>query len=199
MTVPALTPPSSFGTPLPKRILIFSAGLLLLAIGGLITLGTELIAIAAIGIVWFVMRRRGRRLSRGGAWFASVLGTALPMLVVMGWGMARTPLSPPTAEERKQRIEQQARIRDSMPEFLRKITANQQSAGPAVDSVADRLLQNKSVMLWAGVMMTIDGSAMVGAFVGTIGWAATMLLYRAVRDEWFGTEPPAALGPLETA
>src|SRR4051812_23492830 len=163
MTAADFAPPPPIKTALPVRILIFCLGLLLLAFGALITLGTELIAILAMGIAWYVLKRRGRTLSRGGAWLASVAGTMIPVLVLLVASELRSPAKMPTAAERKAAMEQQQRMRDSMPEFLKKLTANQQ-ATPAADSIADKLLQNKKVMLWFAGMAAVLGSAMIGAF-----------------------------------
>jgi hypothetical protein len=188
MTTPEFIAPP-IKSSLPIRILIFTLGLLLLAFGALITLGTELLAILGILVAWVIRKRQGRQLGRGGAWMASVAGAMIPVFVLLLGAMIASPIKPPTAAERKESFERQQRLRDSMPEFLRKMTANQRQSGPAVDSMADRLLQNKKVLIWFEGMAAVMGSAMVGAFAGTLGWGAAMLLYRATKDEWLGTAP----------
>jgi hypothetical protein len=193
MTVPEVVQPASpsptLGTPMPMRILIFALGLLLLAFGALITLGTELIAILAMVVAWYVLKRKGRTLTHGKAWLASVGGTMVPVFVLLIGSMLSSPMKMPTATERKAAMERQQRVRDSMPELLKKLTANQRQVTPAADSIADKLLQNKKVMLWMSGMAAVLGSVMIGAFAGTLGWGAGMLLYRAARDEWLGAAP----------
>jgi hypothetical protein len=177
-------PPKS---PLSRRVVIGVGGLLLLALGAPITFGTEVVGVAAIVAVWFWMRRRKRKLTRMGAWFVSVGATALPALVFFAISLASAPTLTP--EQRKATMAAaQARRRDSVPEFLKKMMpGQQQQTSAAADSIAQRLLQNKGFMVWMTAMGTVIASGMIALFVGTIGWGATMLLFRAITDDWMGT------------
>jgi hypothetical protein len=182
--------PSPLGSPISKRILLFVGGVLILGLGGLITLGAALIGVVSIAIVWFVQRRKGKWLTRAGAWFASVIGTMIPLLVVMVIGFLSTPLPTPTAAERKARMEEVQRRRDSLPDFLKKIMSAQQQGNSAArtDSLAEQLLQNKPFMTWFAGIAAMIGSAMIGLFAGSLGWAGSMLVYRGARDMWMGAE-----------
>ena len=187
MSSPTLENDGQPKSPLATRVLIGLGGLLLLAVGAVITVGGELIGIAAIGIAWLWMRRRGRSLTRARAWLVSVGATAVPVVVVFVAGLMLAPT--PTPEQRKQELAAaQARSRDSMPEFLKKMIPpqQQQRTSAATDSITQRLLQSRGVVVWMEAMAAVIASGMLALFAGTIGWAATMLLYRAITDDWMG-------------
>src|SRR5207249_11532383 len=96
----------------PRRILIALGGLVLLAIGAVITLGVELIGVAAIVGAWFFMRRRPRPLTRMAAWFVSVGATTVPLLILFAVSLASGPKLTP--EQRQRNIAAaRARSRDS--------------------------------------------------------------------------------------
>ncbi len=186
---------------LPKRVLIAVGGLLLLAVGALITVGLELIGVAAIVATWFLMRRRKRTLTRLTAWFVSVGSTAVPVLVFFAVTMMATPT--PTPEQQKQALAAaQARRRDSMPEFLKKVMTRQQQqqqqqTSAAADSITQRLLQNRGFMVWLEAVGAMMASGMAAVFAGTIAWAATMLLFRAITDDWMGAVAPPLAAAVE--
>jgi hypothetical protein len=176
-----------------KRVFIALGGLILLAVGAVITLGSELVGVAAIIGAWFLMRRRKRRLTRTRAWFVSVIATAIPLVVLFAVSVMSVPTVTP--EQRKTNMaEARARTRDSMPELLKKLMPPQQRTQAVADSITEKLLENKGFRVWMGAMGALIASGMAGLFAGTIAWAATMLLFRAFTDEWMGAvaEPPTA-------
>ena len=185
MTTPPFERQSQPGSNTGKRILIGIGGVVLLALGAVITLGAELVGCAAIVVAWFVMRRRKRRLTRVKAWLVSVVATAIPLIVIFAASVIAAP-KVPEDQQRKNIAAARARTRDSMPEWLKKLTPAQQQTSPAADSIAQKLLENKGFMVWIVAMGALLGSAMVALFAGTIGWGATMILFRAVTDEWMG-------------
>jgi hypothetical protein len=182
----------TFNRALNKRVFIALGGLLLLAVGAVITLGSELVGVAAIVIAWFLMRRK-RRLTRTRAWFVSVIATAIPLVVLFAVSVMSVPTVTP--EQRKRNMaEARVRTRDSIPEFLNKLMPPQQRTQAVADSITEKLLENKGFRVWMGAMGALIASGMAGLFAGTIAWAATMLLFRAFTDEWMGAvaEPPTA-------
>jgi hypothetical protein len=192
MTAPTFdsVPPQSSMT---SRILIGIGGLVLLVLGTILTLGASLVGAAAVGVAWFVMRWRKRRLTRFGAWAVSVAVTAVPLLVV--FIISVISVQPTTPEERQARRAEAARSRESMPEWLKNLSPAQQQARPKADSIADKLLENRGFMVWAGTMAALIGSSMIALFTGTVGWGAAMLLFRAIRGEWMGSAIPPPDAP----
>lgn len=178
-------------SPATKRILIGVGGVILLVLGAVITLGVELIGVAAILVGWYLMRRRERTMSRPKAWFVSVGVTAVPLLVLFAVSMLSAPRQT-TEQRRRDLAAAQARRRDSMPDFFKKLAQRQQTTAMS-DSIAQRLVENGAVMAWMQAMGALIASGMIALFVGTIAWASTMLLFRAVTDDWMGVaNPPPA-------
>lgn len=186
MTSPeASTPPASLG----NRILFFALGLIALGIGTIITLGAALAGAVAIGIAGYVLSRRGKRLGRRGAWFASVAGTIAVLIVLIGIAMAadKSTTRPMTAAER---AEQRARAEQAMPKWMRDLNPNVGQRTAAADSMAERLMQNRTVVVWAGMMAAVVSSTLIGVIAGSFAWGGIMLLYRGFRGRWLGADAP---------
>ena len=177
-----------------QRIAIGVGGLLLLGFGAVITLGSELVGVAAIAIAWFVLRRRQRQLTRIRAWFISVGATAIPFLILFIVGLTSAPKMTP--EERRLSMAEARARRDSMPGWL-KGPGQQQQATAVADSIAQRLVENRGFMVWIAAMGALIASGVGALFAGTVAWAAAMVLYRAWRDEWLGAVAEPPLAPVE--
>jgi hypothetical protein len=172
--------PESMG----KRIAIGTAGVVLLAVGVIVTFGVALIGIAAILVTWYVMRRRDKELTRSRAWIVSVATIVIPVFIAFGVSISQAPRVTP--EERRARAAEAARSRESMPDWLKQLTSGQQQAAPAADSLANKLLDNRGFMILVAAFGALIGASFTGAFAGTFAWGATMLLFRSVRGEWMG-------------
>lgn len=182
-----MTIPEAEFSPPPRRItagrILFGVGgLLALLVGTLITVGGALIGVLGIGIVWLVMRHRKRRLTRLAAWLASAGATVAALLVLIAIGALMQPSSPNLTPEQERAA--QARMRDSMPEWLKKMTPANPRQNAAADSMAQKLVQNKPVMVWFATMSAVVGASFLGAIIGTIAWGSIMMLARAFTGEW---------------
>jgi len=174
-------------TSIPVRVLLFLAGLVVLGIGTLISLGAALGGAIVVGIVAWVLKRRNQSITRRGAWMASVGGTIAVMAVFTGIAVLTTNGGqPPSAAER---AAQRERATEAMPSWLKAINPNAQKQSEAADSMAAKLLDNKAVMIWAGLMGAVIASAMIGAIAGSFGWGGIMLLYRAFYGGWMRSAP----------
>ena len=175
-----------------SRAFSFLAGLAALAIGTLITLGAALAGAISIGIAAFVLKRKNRRLTRRGAWLASVGGTIGVLALFFGIAVLFNSQPPQTAAER---AEQRAQAREAMPDWLRAINPNVQKQGQAADSMAAALLENKAVMVWAGLMGTVIAAALMGTIAGSFAWGGVMLLNRSFSGNWLpsATDDPTGL------
>ena len=188
MTTPETSaPPASTGS----RILFGLLGLIALGIGTLITLGAALAGAVFIGVVGYMLSRRGKRLTRRGAWFASVAGTIGVLVVLIGIAMAtdKSTTKPMTAAER---AEQRARAEQAMPKWMRDMSPNAGQRTAAADSMAEKLMQNKTVVVWAGMMAAVVSSTIIGVIAGSFAWGGVMLLYRGWRGSWLGADPSPA-------
>jgi hypothetical protein len=173
-----------------SRVLFFAGGLVALGVGTIITLGAALAGAAAVGIVAYRMNRKGRRITRRGAWLASVAGTIAVLVVLIGISVLTndTSMKPMSAAER---AEQRAKATEAMPEWLRAMNPNAQRQTAAADSMAAQLLENRAVLVWAGLMGAVIASALIGTIAGSFAWGGVMLLYRGYRGDWL----PAASDP----
>lgn len=167
------------------RVLLFLAGLVVLGVGTLISLGAALAGAVTVGLVSYALRRKNQSLTRRGAWMASVGGTIAVMAVFTGFAvLASNASQPPSAAVR---AEQRARTAQAMPSWLKAINPNAQKQSEAADSMAAKLLDNRAVMIWAGLMGAVIASAMIGAIAGSFGWGGIMLLYRSFYGGWMRT------------
>ncbi|HET9426505.1 MAG TPA: hypothetical protein VFO55_14130 [Gemmatimonadaceae bacterium] len=191
MTTPVHPAPSttSFGS----RLLFGALGLIALGIGTLITLGAALVGVIAILVARYLLARRGKGLSRRGAWLASVGATVLVLVVPMGL-MVLLDDSLSRRMTASERAEQRARAEEVMPEWMRKMNPNAGQRTAAADSVAEKLLQNTTVVIWAGLMGTVIASTMIGTIAGSFAWGGVMLLYRGWQGRWLGSQPGPSAG-----
>lgn len=189
MTTPSISPDGA--TSIGARLVFFTLGVLALAIGTLITLGAALAGVLSMGVMAWAVGRRGGRLTRRGAWLASVGGTIAVLAVVTGTLVLSDESSrrPMTAEERAQ---SQARAEEAMPDWMKAMRPNAARQTAAADSVANQLLQNTAVVVWAGLMGAVLASTMIGTIAGSFAWGGAMLLYRGLRGRWMPAAPQAA-------
>ena len=191
MEAPQIAPRPA--TSIVARVFFFLAGLITLGIGVMITLGAALIGGIATGITAWVLSRKQRRLTRRGAWLASVVGTVGVLTLFMAYAVivSESNAKPLTAE---QRAEQRARATEAMPEWLRALNPNAQKQTAAADSMAAQLLENKAVVVWAGLMGAVIASALIGTIAGSFAWGGVMLMYRSFQGDWMPSSAQAASG-----
>ena len=168
------------------RLFLFIGGLVALAIGTLITLGAALAGAISIGVTALVLKRKKRRLTRRGAWFASVGGTIAVLALFFGIAVLTSDQKAPTAAER---AEQRARATQAMPDWLKAVNPNVQRQSQTADSMAAALMDNKAVMVWAGLMGTVIAASLMGTIAGSFAWGGVMLLNRSFTGEWMPATP----------
>ena len=174
-----------------SRAFSFLAGVAALGVGTLITLGAALAGAISIGIAALILKRKKRRLTRRGAWLASVGGTIGVLALLFGLAVLMSDPPPQSAAER---AEQRARATQGMPDWLKAINPNAQRQSAAADSMAAALLENKAVMVWAGLMGTVIAAAIMGTIAGSFAWGGVMLLHRSFTGDWL---PSASATPAE--
>lgn len=175
-----------------ERALIALGGVVVLAIGTVLTLGAALIGVAAITVAWFVKRRGQRPLTRGVAWFISVAAIVIPLLLFLIVTSLSTPKRTPD-QVRRDLVTARARQRDSMPAWLKGIPGAQPQGSATVDSMTQKLVENSGFMVWFTAMASFIGSSLVGIYAGTVGWGAAMIFFRAAKGEWLPTGRDSAL------
>ena len=187
MENPSVEPRPS--TPVIARVGFFIAGLIALAIGTIISVGAALVGAIAIGIVAWARRRKERRITRRAAWFASVVATVGVVALFFGWAVLTSDeAKPPTPA---QRAEQRARAREAMPDWLKTVSPNAERQSEAADSIATKLLENRAVMVWAGLMATTIAAGLIGTIAGSFAWGGVMLLNRSFSGDWMPSSTDA--------
>ena len=182
MSDPVLPDASPVPTSPLARVFFFIAGIIALSIGTVITLGAALGGAIVIAIAAWRLRRKGSRITRRGAWFAAVAGTIGILAVLIGYSViVSQPTKPPTAAER---AAQRQQATQAMPDWLRAMNPNAQRQTATADSMAAQLLENRAVMVWAGLMGAVIASALIGTIAGSFAWGGAMLLYRSFYRDW---------------
>jgi hypothetical protein len=182
----APSPPPQAG-PIGVRILFFVAGIVALFIGTVITLGAALAGAISIAVAAFVLHRRGKRLTRRGAWGWSVAGTVGVLAVLIGLVMltddqATKPISAADRAASRERAQQR------MPDWIKAMNPNAGRQSAAADSMATQLLENRAVVIWAGLMGAVIASSIIGTIAGSFAWGGAMLIYRGYRGDWMPSQ-----------
>lgn len=149
-----------------RRLSYGLGGLLLLAFMTLFSLGTALLAPLGIGVGAGIARMRGGRLSPLVSWLVAVATCSL----LLGIGAAALLLTLPDGTLEEAIRQAQTQPQPEQPEWLERLNPN--AGTPAAPNPAVTLSS-----MFLGVAM---GCVMIGAWGGTGGWAATLLVASAV-------------------
>lgn len=176
VTPVAVSTPSTGG-----RVFAFLAGVALLVVGALMSVGMVLVGAAGMGIASFAQRQRRARLSRWGGWIASIVSVAAvcaiiafviaQMIPAKTWAQVKVAMDSASVESSKQ--PPPAWIDRMYPGMSERSTARRAAFSPST----------QSALMMAGFGMI--GTFFVGTF-GTLGWAAGMLLGFGARGRWPG-------------
>jgi hypothetical protein len=164
-----------------QRILAFGAGLVVLAGGTIVSVGTVLVAPAGMGIAALIQRHRGRRLSRFGGWIAATGAVVVTMAVIAIVVAALTPAGVWQQARHTADSASVAQAKQPPPAWLERmapgssrLAAQQQPMSPAHQTAA----------IAAGIGF---GATFLAVLCGTLGWAAGMLLCFGIGGRWPGS------------
>jgi hypothetical protein len=170
------------------RVFAFLAGLALLVIGALMSVGIVLVGVAGMGIATFAQRQRRARLSRWGGWIASTVSVAAVCAIIAfviaqtipanTWAQVKVAMDSASVQSSKQ--PPPAWIERMYPGMSERSAARRATFSPST----------QSALMMAGFGMI--GTFFVGMF-GTLGWAAGMLLGFGARGRWPGAAEPSGL------
>lgn len=171
------------------------AGIALAVASVFISFGASIVAMVAIWITWGIARRRGRPLTRGVAWVVGAGSVGAVVLSVFAVFVAtQVPRSQLTNLKRSMDSAATAPQKPP-PEWLRKITPpNAQQQSPLVNSV----VRSSAFTIWTMVMGLTFFAGLLGAYAGTLGWLASMLLAYGATGSWFArgmTDPSLLTAP----
>ena len=164
-----------------------------LAVGSVfVSFGASVISILAIWTAWAVGKRRSKPLTRGLSWIVGVGSVGVVVLGVFALFVA-TQVPRGEITRIKQAMDSAAKgPQKPPPEWLRKITPpNAQRPSPLTDA----LVQSTAFTVWTMVMGITFFAALIGAYAGTLGWLASMLVVYGATGGWIprGVTDPSLL------
>jgi hypothetical protein len=156
------------------RIAAFGAGAFIILVGSLFTLGAVLLCPIGILLVWWFVRRRGRRLSRLGAWVAATSTCAVVFVSAILVGFALMP------EGSFSEVMSAAETAEPAgPEWLQRMAPQSREATPI-----DEFMSSKPVTVYFGIIGGVLPVLIMGCIAGSIGWGAALLMGFGVAGYW---------------
>ncbi|HEU4643186.1 MAG TPA: hypothetical protein VFS44_12090 [Gemmatimonadaceae bacterium] len=175
----------------PVRALALLGGLALLALAAAVTFGFALAAPVGMLIAAVVLHKRKRRYSRGSGWVGAVVATSLALGVASSLALRRVP--PGTFEKvRRQAIGERQRHPPHVPRVLQRI-APPSPATPLIQAKTDSLTATPGVFWTLTIMGALIACGIMGAIVGSAGWACATIAAFGILGRWPGARraPPA--------
>jgi len=156
------------------------AGLLATVAAGFFSFGTAVIAVVGMAVGYIVMKRRGRRLTRGLSWVVAVGSVAAVALVVFAVFALQAEAG--TFKDVKRAMDSAAaKPPPPPPEWLKKITPpNVQRQ----NELTDKMLRSKSFTAWTMIVGGVFGVGFLATIAGSMGWVGGFLLLHAATGGW---------------
>ena len=156
------------------------AGILTTAVAALFSFGAAAIAVIGMGIGYVVMKRRGRRLTRGLSWVVAVGSVAAVALVVFAVFALRAEAGTLTTVKRAM-DSAAAKPPPPPPEWFRRITPpNVQRQ----NELTDKLVRSKAFTAWTMVIGGVFGVGFLATIAGSMGWVGGFLLLHSATGSW---------------
>lgn len=164
------------------RLLAAIGGIALFVGATVISVGFVLLAPLGIWLANLVMKSRGRRLNIWSAWFAGSGTIGVVLLLLIGAALYTTGTNPIANIQRTMdstSAEQRAKNRPAWLDRMSPPGTRERS-----DAMEKRLAKSPAAFTGMMVFGGIVGVEFLAVFVGTLGWAAMLLLYFASRGRW---------------
>jgi hypothetical protein len=168
------------------RIAALLAGVAILLVATVGSVGLVLLAPLGIWVTHRVQRARGRTVSLFDRWIGAVVGATIALLLVVAGFAAMIPAD--TWREVRHSADSASveAQKEPPPAWLRRVVP---SASQPLPRSAQPLAVSTIAMVW-GVGI---GVGMTGIMLGSVNWAGTMLLIFCVYGEWLPA--PTAIDP----
>lgn len=168
-----------------RRVAAALGGVLVLALGVVMSLGTALVALAGMGVAALVARWRKRPFTRVTGWIGAATAAAFALAAAGGYVASVMPAGT---------FDRVQHVSDSVTAARRADPSSwEQRVAPTprgADSLASRLTTTRAFRVWSVVMGGLIAFSLGGALVGTMGWGAGMLLAYAASGRWIESGPP---------
>lgn len=173
------------------RIAAFIAGLLVLAVGSMMSLGTVLVGAAGMGIVTLVRHRRRQRLTRFGGWIASTASVAAIVAIFIFVISLIVPANTWSQVRAAADSAQAASAKEPPPAWVDRMYPGMSERAAGRRRAFSPTTQSAFMMAGLGMAATF----FVG-FFGTVGWGAGMLIGFGARGSWPGASAAVDPEPL---
>ena len=163
----------SFGV----RLLSAVAGVLVLLVSALFTIGASLVAPFGILVSRIVARRRGRPITRRGAWLGAVVASSIGFALALVVLIARSPTNPfqaalaPAAGSDTQSAA-------APPSWFTRVFPQQRSS-----PFTEHVIKSRAFRIYFGIVGIALSCLIAGAVAGTAGWLGTSLCGYAFRRQ----------------
>ena len=156
------------------------AGVVTTAVAALFSLGAAAIAVVGMCIGYVVMKRKGRRLTRGLSWVVAVGSVAAVALVLFALFALQAEAG--TFNGVKQAMDSAAaKPPPPPPEWLKKITPpNVQRQ----NELTDKMMRSKAFTVWTMVVGGVFGVGFLATIAGSMGWVGGFLLLHSATGTW---------------
>jgi hypothetical protein len=175
----ATEPPAPPASPV-LRIIAGLAGVMVLVLGAMISVGGALVGALGVWFAALVAKRRGRQLTRLMTWIGAISTTAVAILIAGGVLFANMPEG--TFDEIRATIDSVQKAQAPPPGVAQDATDSARVAfnqGPASGAV---LLIGGLIGGWFALMI-------FASIYGSIGWLGALLLVFALTGSWLGRRP----------
>lgn len=166
------------------RIAAFLGGIVVLALGSVISVGAALLAPIGLLIAGRVLKSRGGALTFWSSWVVAACSVGLGIIV--GAGVVAVKMPNGTLQQMRHSYDsstaQAAKV--PPPKWLERI-----APGSAAGTAQPKSRAMQTGLLAFGGMMTFS---LMGALVGSLGWAGALMLAFAVQGRWIGANSAPA-------
>lgn len=159
------------------RLVSGLGGVLILAGGAMLTLGTALAAPCGVFVARRLARRKGHQLSPIASWVGASAASSIALTIIMGIGAMLLPpgtLGQIESESAAARAEPSARP----PEWVTRVFPQ---ATQRPDPVTERVINSRAFTLYFGLLGLAIAFLFLGTIAGTVGWIGFQLLVFALR------------------
>jgi hypothetical protein len=149
-------------------------------VAAVFSLGAAIIAVIGMGVGYVVMKRRGRRLTRGLSWVVaagSVMAVALVVFAIFALQAEAGTFS----GVRQAMDSAAAKPPPPPPAWLKRITPpNVQRQ----NEMTDKVIRSKAFTVWTMVVGGVFGVSFLAMIVGSVGWVGGFLLLHSATGSW---------------
>jgi hypothetical protein len=156
-----------------RRILAFLAGVVILALTALVSMGSVLVAPIGMWLSRIIQRARARSYTRATSWIGAVVACALVFLMALGYGFTRLPDGYVDMVQR-QTAERQ-RDSTAVERILQRATPRT-PASATVEKKSQELTHSRAFIWWVTIVGGVMSTGIAALLMGSVGWAGTTLM-----------------------